>query len=336
MQYEIVEQLIAKALGARAVSYVESLQSLWSGYGEIYRCRVDGALTSSLNSVVVKHIKLPEDVVHPRGWNTPASHARKIKSYHVEANWYGHWQVQEQMYLPQCHMIRAQEDEFLLVLEDLDAMGFRQRFSKVGEVPLAEVRLCLQWLANLHGRYLYSRDHKPDTIDALLWPQGGYWHLATRQEELLAMQGGALRAAAISIDKQLLLSPYLTIIHGDAKLANFCFDSQVGRVAAVDFQYVGGGCGIEDVMLLISSCFYSDQCFRLEAELLDYYFLQLKVAIAKRHLHVDFELLEHSWRSLYSFAWADFVRFLSGWSPGHWKLHDYAHSHTQAVLQSLR
>ncbi len=36
----------------------------------------------------VKHVVLPEQAKHPKGWNTDISHQRKLKSYQVEINWY--------------------------------------------------------------------------------------------------------------------------------------------------------------------------------------------------------------------------------------------------------
>ena len=67
------------------------------------------------------------------------------------------------------------------------------------------------------------------------------------------MAPGSLRDAAPSLDQRLRQCRYQTIIHGDAKAANFCRHQSADQVAAVDFQYVGRGCGIIDVMYAISS-----------------------------------------------------------------------------------
>jgi thiamine kinase-like enzyme len=123
-------------------------------------------------------------------------------------------------------------------------------------------------------------------------------------------------------------------VNGDAKLANFCF-SDDGRVAAVDFQYVGGGCGMKDVAYFLGSCLCEDECERQEAALLDYYFRALEAALETRAKQVDFSALEANWRDLYPVAWTDFFRFLQGWSPGHWKIHRYSERLAREVLEIL-
>jgi thiamine kinase-like enzyme len=127
-----------------------------------------------------------------------------------------------------------------------------------------------------------------------------------------------------------------TFVHGDAKLANFCFSEDATRVAAVDFQYVGGGCGMKDVAYFIGSCLYEDQCEQHEAALLDFYFGALTEALQSRGRVVDPKAIEREWRDLYPVAWTDFHRFMKGWSPGHWKIHSYSERLVQQVLAQLK
>ena len=138
-----------------------------------------------------------------------------------------------------------------------------------------------------------------------------------------------LKAAAPAIDKKLNTCTYQTFVHGDAKLANFCFAND-GLVSGVDFQYVGGGCGMKDVAYFIGSCLNERECERLEAQILDTYFERLQSELKERN-----EALEREWRSLYRVAWADFHRFLKGWSPGHWKLNSYSELVTAEVINNL-
>lgn len=123
-----------------------------------------------------------------------------------------------------------------------------------------------------------------------------------------------------------------TFVHGDAKLANFCFSSDGEQVAAVDFQYVGGGCGMKDVAYFLGSCMDEKECEELEAELLDYYFSILKSVLNEQKPQIDFEGIEQEWRELYPYVWADFSRFLLGWSPGHQKLNAYTKKMVDRVL----
>ncbi|MDF3128358.1 phosphotransferase [Kiritimatiellaeota bacterium B1221] len=120
-----------------------------------------------------------------------------------------------------------------------------------------------------------------------------------------------LKAGASAIDHALRTARYQTFVHGDAKLINFCFSAD-GRVAAVDFQYVGGGCGMLDVAYFLGSCLDERDCETYEKPLLDFYFGHLLYQVAAE----DIEELESEWRGLYAYAWADFHRFLKGWSPG--------------------
>ncbi len=318
------QTIILKVTGAKTLFEIEVIQSLWSGYGKIVRFGLSG---STMNSVVVKHVKLPEQTQHPRGWNTDNSHARKIKSYQVEMAWYHQWsrRCNETCRVPNCLALESKGNEVLMILEDLDQAGFPERRSSV---TIYEIKTCLSWLANFHATFM---DEQPKD----LWSLGTYWHLDTRPDELQALDDPALKNAAASIDQLLRNSPFQTFVHGDAKLANFCFSPNGKEVAAVDFQYVGGGCGVKDVAYFIGSCLNDEQCQQLESELLDYYFQILKTALKSQNKSVDVDAVEQDWRSLYPVAWTDFHRFLKGWSPGHWKINSYSERLARQVLAQL-
>jgi len=212
------------------------------------------------------------------------------------------------------------------VLEDLDAAGYPVRASYVSN---NEIEACLSWLANFHATFM---NKTPEN----LWKQGTYWHLKTRPDELEVLGDHELRHAADSIDKQLESGDYLTFVHGDAKLANFCFSEDGKEVSAVDFQYIGGGCGMKDVAYFISSCLDESECERMETELLQFYFKELKEALAIHNSEIDADAVEQEWRKLYPVAWTDFYRFLKGWSPGHWKIHSYSERLSNEVLAQLK
>ena len=317
-----LEQEIVAITGG-SIASSQSVQTLWSGYGEIRRYRIKGGNTTS---IIVKHIKLPKPQHHPRGWNTDISHQRKLKSYEVERNWYAGLARQTTAHCrtPQVHQSVEHVGEIWLIMEGLNASGFDIRLSP-GQVTKAHAKACLSWLAHFHAQFM-------NTSAEGLWPIGTYWHLDTRPDEWNRMGNQPLKQAAKAIDHHLNNARYQTIVHGDAKLANFCFHSN-GEVAAVDFQYVGRGCGMKDVAYCISSCFEDDDCERYEEELLNHYFSQLEWSLDKS---IDFKEVKQEWGKLYDYAWADFYRFLDGWSPGHWKMHGYSERIANQVINELR
>ena len=212
----------------------------------------------------------------------------------------------------------------MFLLEDLDGAGFAGRREDPGE---PEITACLRWLAEFHAAHL-------GVVPEGLWPEGTYWHLATRPEELAALADPRLKAAAPKLDARLAQCRFRTFVHGDAKVANFCF-SDAGEVAAVDFQYVGGGCGIKDVAYFLSSCMTDVECEALAPGYLDTYFDMLAEAARAHHPGLAVREIEAEWRALYPIAWADFYRFLAGWSPDHWKIHGYSDRLTRQVLDAL-
>ena len=64
-------------------------------------------------------------------------------------------------------------------------------------------------------------------------------------------------------------------------------------------------------------------------------FSELKIALRKNNSSVIFDKLEEEWRALYPVAWADFHRFLKGWSPGHWKINSYSEKICNEVLKKI-
>ena len=304
---------------------ITKLQDLWSGYGKIFRCEVQGGKASS---VIVKLIQLDHHKKHPKGWNSDLGHLRKAKSYQVERHWYENYAdlVDDTCRIPRKLGFMRSESSVALVLEDLTCSGYPLVKTAVnGE----EVSACLSWLANFHATFM---GEKPEG----LWEIGTYWHLDTRPEELAALKDAKLKKAALRIDQILNECSFQTFVHGDAKLANFCFSVDGQKVAAVDFQYVGGGCGMKDVAYFIGSCLSEAECAKQEKVLLDHYFDSLGSALSKYQPNIDPQAVEDEWRKLFPFAWTDFHRFLKGWSPGHWKINDYSEKLSQRATRQLK
>ena len=319
-----LEAVVLRAAGAVTIVEAIVVQSLWSGYGQILRCRVEGGPQPS---VIVKHVRWPDHRNHRYGWSSDQSHERKLASYRVESTWYDRYALEcvSECRVPQCLALETRADGVIIVLEDLDASGFAGRRERVSEL---ELNTCLSWLASFHATFMGERSDG-------LWATGTYWHLATRPDEFDALEDGPLKRAATTIDRKLADSPFQTLVHGDAKLANFCFSADGRQAAAVDFQYVGGGCGMKDVAYFISSCLDEDDSERLAPGLLDRYFELLKTSLQRAGKTIDVVALEADWRALYPVAWTDFYRFLQGWSPDHWKIHGYSERLAREVLEAL-
>jgi len=288
---------IVRALGAADVEPVARLQALWAGYGEILRVRVlgDGATAPA---AVVKHVRIP------RGRDGEASRERKRRSYEVETTFYRAFapRCDDDCRVPRLYAAREGDDGRILVLEDLDGAGFPRRSSREDRWSLAP---CLDWLAAFHARFFGA------ALDGL-WPVGSYWHLETRRDELAHVGDDALRAAAEDLDRALGDARHRTLLHGDAKLANYCFSPDGARVAAVDFQYAGAGPGVVDVAYLLYGAFDEST----ERALVDRYFVRLRERLRARGVDVaTTDDVEREWRRLYPIAIADFARFLAGWAP---------------------
>ncbi|MCB9676452.1 MAG: phosphotransferase [Alphaproteobacteria bacterium] len=304
-----IEDHLRRVTGARAAHRVARIQSLWSGWGEIVRFALDGA---AVPSVVVKIVEPAAS--HPLGWGSGVAEARKHRSYAVEEAWYREWGSRCPVRIPTALDVA----QGVFVLEDLDAAGFPERARGGGRLPDARVAACITWLARFHAGFLGA---SPDG----LWPDGTYWHLETRPDELAAMPEGALKRAAGPIDARLRGATHRTVVHGDAKVANFCFGPS--GVAAVDFQYVGGGVGVQDLAYFLGSAFDDAQLEHVAERWVDAYFDALRGAGGGA--------AEAEWRALLPFAWADFERFLAGWAPEHWKRGGYADARTQEALDAL-
>ena len=318
-----VESLLQSILKDNTVEITESLQALWSGYGQIFRCYSKGLSTS----YVVKMVSPPSEIKHPRGWNTDISHRRKLISYQVESHFYQSVAHRTDSFCKVPKLLAShQTDEFtLLVLEDLDELGFDVRLDVHKSNALI---LAIQWLAYFHAKFYQA------TIDGL-WEIGSYWHLGTRQDEWNKMPNDELKQKAGDIDKRLNQARFKTLIHGDAKFANFCFHHQGNDIAAVDFQYVGYGSPVKDLAYLVAGCLSEQELEMQESFVLSTYLNYLKQAFEHYHITADFNEVEYEIRALYCFGWADFYRFLVGWNPQSHKMSQYMKNQTQRCLSML-
>jgi hypothetical protein len=311
---------ICQTMGAKDYVIKDVIQELWSGYGKILRLELKGCASTQ---IVVKFMSAPGGKVR----NSDVSHQRKLRSYQVEKVFYENWgaKVVKNCRLPTYFGFKQIGSESVLLLEDLDDAGYYVRKHRIQQ---AELRLCVQWLATFHAKFM-------GTVAQGLWKQGTYWHLQTRPEELRKLEDIPLKNAAAKIDQLLAQASFQTFVHGDAKLENFCFAPKAKGVAMVDFQYVGKGCGMKDLAYFASSIWDEHECEARESELLDLYFAELHQALSKTSGGVKASEVEAQWRELYPVAWTDFHRFYKGWSPQHWSANSYSEKVKREVLQRL-
>jgi len=318
---------IRKATSATHVELGEPIQSLWGGYGELRRAQLVGTTTES---AIVKFVTPPRERQFARDPAELRSHRRKLRSYEVELSFYQRFakDCDAACRVPALLVGEARGDHFLFVLEDLGPAGFPARKARC--TP-PEIGACLNWLAAFHARFL-------GVAPAGLWKVGTYWHLATRPDELSRVKIESVRRAASSIDHRLNSARFQSLVHGDAKLENFCFSTSGQAVAAVDFQYVGGGVGVKDVAYFLSSCLSAAECQSQIPGYLQFYFASLRADLStKRNLPAsEFDALELEWRALFSWAWSDFYRFLLGWAPAYSATDAYGESQLELVLDALR
>lgn len=314
---------IESAVNASIIQ-TELIQSVWSDYGKLLRIHFD---KPDQPAFVVKAIKPPDEQNHPRGWQSTFAHQRKLKSYQVEAYWYELYasETREYVAVPKPFLVHQDADGCLLVLEDLDAQYPQRLTSPFNKQACLAA---LEWLAQFHAFHL---GHSGEG----LWDTGCYWHLDTRPDEWSAMNECLLKTQATAIDRELSDCELSTLVHGDAKAANFCVSEDGQSVAAVDFQYIGRGCGIRDVAYFLGSCLNDDGLYEQSDMLLDHYFTVFRSAVESSYESSRLQSLEQRWRDLYPFAWADFQRFMLGWAPEHVKLNDYSNEQTDIALQFI-
>ena len=294
----------------------ETLTSLWSGCGHIVKCQLDE------QACVIKAIKVPDHINHSKIKQSAFALNRKRVSYHVEYAFYQQFshKLPKQAASIECIKAINKGDEFALVFKDFSKQGYSQATTD-------NIKAILKWLAHFHAFHLNTK------FDGL-WAQGSYWHLDTRPDEFNNLpEKSDIKQTAALLNGALKQCDYQTLIHGDAKLANFAANSQ-GRIRGYDFQYVGAGVGVVDVMYFMTSCMDDSELHKHAQSYLDYYFSQLKQALSDYRPHINADDVVTQWAHLWPVAWADFYRFLLGWSPEHKKVNSYMHAQVNNWLAS--
>lgn len=324
MNQEKIYDRILKITNSNSIESIELVQKLWSDYGRLERLKLNAGENSSL---ILKLIDLKNRLNHPRGWNTNRSHQRKLDSYRVEINFYKNYKflADSNSYFPELIYSSFDDDLIILVLEDLKEAGYPKALQSAGE---NEIKLCLKWLANFHAKG-FNASNKG------IWQKGTYWHLGTRQDEFNKMSNSHLKKYANKIDQVLDSAKFKTIIHGDAKLANFCFSNNSDKVAAVDFQYVGFGTPAKDLVYFLGSVLDDEGLENYFDNYKANYYIELEKSISKNELELNFLDIRNDIERMWELAVADFERFLLGWMPNHRKLTSFSKKITDQVLERI-
>ncbi|AOT10528.1 hypothetical protein [Pseudoalteromonas luteoviolacea] len=296
-------------------------KTLWNGCGTLEKFQIGN------KKYAVKISQVPENLSHVNIKQTAFSLQRKVNSYIKEQYFYSQFAeaLPSACLTPKALELIESDGTFVTVLEDFEAFGF----GNIDTATNAHVKSMLSWLASFHANWIC--ENIVNTHFGVLG-FGNYWHLATRPDEFSKMSNLPLKKAAYVIDETLSNTRYKTLIHGDAKLANFAFNEL--QVIGYDFQHTGLGNGLSDVMLLFTTVFDARQMESEASVLLDYYFCSLKQTLKAQNSSIDCDALETEWRNCWSFIWADFYRFLSGWRPAHPKINSYMKRQTQIALSN--
>lgn len=302
------------------------LASLWSNYGHIYRLTLGGAPST----LILKLIQPP-----PVSASASESHLRKLLSYRVERYFYAHLSAQLPPSLARvarCYPVAAPS---ALLIEDLSP-AFPASHSS------SDPHIVLHWLANFHATFwgtdppLISPSPAATAADGV-WPNGGYWYLATRRSEFAAISDDESNAylvpfaERVSARLQRRENTGTTLMHGDCKSANIVFAQTAPACALYDFQYVGRGLGVQDVVYFLAT---SVARGRLrgdgERELLKVYYDEVGAALLRRGVRDE----AYTWEvMLCQWEWAlvDWMRFMAGW--GCWGNVDWVEGRAKAICK---
>lgn len=289
--------------------------------------------------VVVKDINLQRSL-----FKDDVHFERTKHAYEVELEFYQHLFQQlegTEAQVPKHFHISGEGARMLLILEDLtrkcnETNDACERECQKVELNEEDAKKALTWLAAFHAAFLgYETNDR-------IWPRGAYWSLEKREKEWKNMisewnrtcssflpsypfifgrettrrLAEGLAAFAKELDRELLPDVHTkTLLHGDFKTANLFFLTE--GIAACDFQWIGPGLGVQDVVYLLFSSVEPSVVSSREKELLSHYYHTFIHKASER----GFDLKRHyTWDAFQShaeIAYLDYVRFLIGsmWGP---------------------
>lgn len=293
-----VAQIVGQA-GFTHVKNVTVIQSLWAGYGKLYRCQADGA------HLVVKHFAPPRHAE-----DDSEDHLRKLRSYEVESAFYeklSDKMIERGCIVPELVACIHDGSSIAIVMRDLEEQHGSFNVRRGNCMNMEEAKRLLSYMARFHSvNWMHER------VDGL-WPEGCFWQLGTRMDELEYLDRsweryGLDRDMALRIHELVTSLPHRTVLHGDAKAANFFWFSG-GEVGGYDLQYCGGGSPCRDLAYTLGCSMQERLIERHETELLRHYHDELTSHLsAKDAAGFTFETMQDA----YDLCVTDLVRFMCG------------------------
>ncbi|KAH8099631.1 Ecdysteroid kinase-domain-containing protein [Cristinia sonorae] len=305
--------------------------------------------------------------IHPPSLSSDPSesHVRKLLSYNVERWFYHHYShlLPHQVKVAKVYTSNADDDGNLL-LEDL-SIGYA--FPASGSLGKEATMCVLKWLAGFHGTFFRVHHRPPQDGVALrlvpapkewkgdervegVWKRGCYWYLDTRREELEDMDKEEYAWLLPWVEKvnnaiESEIEKSGTLLHGDVKGANIVFNrdpyshrrrAQLNtdpgslpplQCALYDFQYVGLGLGVLDLIYFLGTSVESALLSKNEAELLRFYYSSLSEVVVSEEIQIQtYEEFLRQW----DLAVVDWYRFMAGW--GFWGNDEWVEKRAKSVV----
>ncbi|KAJ0401365.1 hypothetical protein ATCC90586_000972 [Pythium insidiosum] len=298
-----------------------------------------GAGTSARHLFIKRFVKRELPPRSERQWT------RDFASYHNEAFVYQHLHSELSAHgismIPPVAVVfdHGEAPRDCLVLLDDVLRGSPRRLLSLDCLGKEDAKTLLRFLAKLHAAPLADK-RLLALAEKHLWPQGAWWTLAKRGVEelqhapevwrgvLAAFRGVLENDFAVAItpalealgERMVAHAAYVseqlfgetaapkTLIHGDAKTANFFFDASTRQeVTAFDWQWTGLGLGALDVANLLNTSVAIDALDDgTETELLESYLSALRQELEQGGHPLEYSL--HELRRHYQLATLEYAR----------------------------
>ena len=202
--------------------------------------------TSGARKLVVKQENIDQGVLQDV--------SEHLALHRTECEFYSTLASMAPVRIPMCYGVLS--DSKAIVMEDLN------KYDRAPEFTLANGLKVVQAIATLHSHF--KGVHLGKLSDHTTYMKQ---HICTKYHDFKARWSGTLSREVIELfdhaakyyedaEARLLRKP-CTLLHGDLKFPNLFWDYSVkgGEPIFIDWQYVGPGQGIEDVVfLLVESC----------------------------------------------------------------------------------